>query len=127
MNQEYAFESVYNVEMLNSFKPELQLKDIESASKSKLIDLLSKLRGFKFVTTLVLVYKKIENEAKTKYGNFYSSSKTEIITNESDIDDVFQSIHTILTWNIQKSLGKGSGWLLFQSLIKLLIFQSIIS
>ena len=96
MNQEYAFESVYNVEMLNSFKPELQLKDIESASKSKLIDLLSKLRGFKFVT-LVLVYKKIENEAKTKYGNFYSSSKTEIITNESDIDDVFQSIHTILT------------------------------
>ena len=86
---------------------------------------MSKLRGFKFVTTLVLVYKKIENEAKTKYGNFYSSSKTEIITNESDIDDVFQSIHTILTWNIQKS--SGSGWLLFQSLIKLLIFQSIIS
>ena len=79
MNQEHAFESVYNVEMLNSFKPELQLKDIESASKSKLIDLLSKLRGFKFVITLVLVYKKLENEAKTKYDNFYSSSKTEKI------------------------------------------------
>ena len=126
MNQEHAFESVYNVEMLNSFKPELQLKDIESASKSKLIDLLSKLRGFKFVITLVLVYKKLENEAKTKYDNFYSSSKTEIITNENDTD-VFQSIHTILIWNIQKSLGKGSGWLLFQSLIILLIFQSIIS
>ena len=96
MNQEHAFESVYNIEMLNSFKPELQLKDIESASKSKLIDLLSKLSGFKFVITLVLVYKKLENEAKTKYDNFYSSSKTEIITNENDTDDVFQSIHTIL-------------------------------
>ena len=33
MNQEYAFESVYNVEMLNSFKPELQLKDIDLQAK----------------------------------------------------------------------------------------------
>ena len=50
----------YNFEILNSFNPELQLKDNESAIKSKLIELLTKLRGFKFVTTLVLVIKKIE-------------------------------------------------------------------
>ena len=50
----------YNFEILNSFNPELQLKDDESAIKSKLIELLTKLRGFKFVTTLVLVIKKIE-------------------------------------------------------------------
>ena len=46
------------------------------------------------MTTLVLVFKKIESEDKTKYDNFYSSSKAEIIINESDIDDVFQSIYT---------------------------------
>ena len=34
------------IEVLNSFKPELQLIDTESAIKSKLIDLLSELRGF---------------------------------------------------------------------------------
>ena len=39
--------------MLNPFNPELQLKDTESAIKSKLIDLMTQLKGFKFVTTLV--------------------------------------------------------------------------
>ena len=43
---------------------------------------------------------------------FYSNSKAEIIINESDIDDVFQSIYTTIITNIQKSLGKGSGWII---------------
>ena len=41
--------SSYNVQILNSFNPELQLKDTESEIKSKLIDLLIQLKGFKFV------------------------------------------------------------------------------
>ena len=71
--------------ILNSFNPELQL-DTESAIKSKLIKLLTQLKGFKFVTALVLVFKKIESEDKTKYDNFFSSPKAEIIINKSDID-----------------------------------------
>ena len=62
--REHAFKgyaSTYNVEILNSFNPELQLKDTEPAFKSNLIELLSQLRSFKFVTTLVLVFKKIES------------------------------------------------------------------
>ena len=72
------------------------------------------LKGFKFVTTLVLVFKKIKSEDKTNYGSFYSTSKAEIIINESDIiDDVFLSIYyTTIISNIQKSLGKGSGWII---------------
>ena len=58
------------------------------------------------------MFKKIECEAKTKYDNFYSNSKAEIIVNESNIDDVFQSIYTTIITNIQKSLGKGSGWII---------------
>ena len=43
---------------------------------------------------------------------FYSHSKAETIINESDIDDnVFKSIYTTVTSNIQKYLGKGSGWI----------------
>ena len=57
--------------------------------KSKLTDLLTQLKGFRFVTTLVLVFKKIENEVKTKYDNSYSSLKAKLIINESDIDVVF--------------------------------------
>ena len=59
ITKQHAFEgfaSFYNVEILNSFNPELLLKDTESAIKSKLVDLLSQLKGFKFVTTLVLKF-----------------------------------------------------------------------
>ena len=61
------------------------------------------------MTTLVLVFKKIESENKTKYDTFYSNSKAEIIINESD---VLKSIYTTVTSNIQKSLGKSSAWII---------------
>ena len=48
------------------------------------------------MTTLVLVFKKIESEDKTKFDTFYSNSKAKIIINESYIDDVFQSIYTLI-------------------------------
>ena len=65
------------------------------------------------MTALVLVFKKIENIGKrVKFDNFYSSSKGEIIINESDIENVFKSVCTTIITNIQKSLGKGSGWII---------------
>ena len=57
---------------MNSFNPELRLKDTESAIKNKL-------------KKLFLVFKKIESRDKIKYENFYSSSKAERFINESDI------------------------------------------
>ena len=57
------------------------------------------------------MFKRIEREEKTRYGNFCSSSKAEIIINESDIDDVFQSIYTTIIRNMQKSLVKSSYWI----------------
>ena len=70
---------------------------------------MSELTGFKFETTLVIMFKKIESKDKRKYDTFYSNSKAEIIINENDTDDVFQSVYTTIISNIQKSLGKGSG------------------
>ena len=40
------------------------------------------------------------------------SSKFETIINESDIDDAFESIYSTIISNIQKSLRKGSGWII---------------
>ena len=62
--------------------------------------------------TLVLVFKKIESKDKTKHENFYSSSKAETITNESDNVNVFQSIYTTIIENIRKSSLKNSGWII---------------
>ena len=47
--------------------PEIQVKDTESALKSKLIELLMQIKGLKFMKTLVLLFKKMESEDKTKY------------------------------------------------------------
>ena len=40
------------------------------------------------------MFKKIESDDKTKYGTFCSNSKADTIINESDTDDVFESIYT---------------------------------
>ena len=68
------------------------------------------------MATLILVLKKIKSEDRTKCDIFYSNSKGEIIINESDIYDVFESIYTAIVSNKQKSLGKGSVWI-FDSVI----------
>ena len=58
-----GFASTYNVKVLNSFEPELHIRDTKPVIKSKSIELLTRLKGFKFVTTFVLVFKKkIESE-----------------------------------------------------------------
>ena len=49
-----CYASSYSVEILNSINPELQLRDNESAIKSKLKQLLCELRGLTFVTTLFI-------------------------------------------------------------------------
>ena len=76
-----GYASSNNVTILNSFNPELQLKDAESTIKNKLMDLLSELKCFKFVTKLVLELKKIECDDETKYDTFFLNSKTGIIIN----------------------------------------------
>ena len=77
-----GFASTYNFKILDSFNPELQLKDTESGIKNKLVNLLSELRGFKFLTILVAEFKKIENDDETKYSTFPSNSKAETSINE---------------------------------------------
>ena len=39
-------------------------------------------------------------------------SKAETITNEIDVDNVFESICSTIISDIQKSLGKGFGWII---------------
>ena len=61
-----AFASTDNVEILNYFDTDLKFKDTQCAIISNLIEFFTHLKGFKFVTTLFLVFKKIECEGKNK-------------------------------------------------------------
>ena len=53
---------------------------------------------------------KIKNDYATKYSNFYWNSKAKKVINESDIDNLIETIYNTIISNIQKFLGKGSGW-----------------
>ena len=60
------------------------------------------------MTALVLEIKKIESDDKAKYNTFCSNSKAETIINESDIDDVFESIYGMSNLkNLQEKLKAG--------------------
>ena len=103
------YASPYNGQIWNSFDPELPHKDTEFAIKNKLLDLLTELKVFNFVATLVLEFKKVRRDDKTKYNTFYSNSKTETNINEREIDGVFKSIYATIISKIQNSLVKCSG------------------
>ena len=94
---------------MNSFYPQLQLKDIDSAVKNKLKDLLTELKGFKFVATLFLELEKIQRDDETLYRTFSLHWKAETFINENDIDHVFDSIYGVFISNIQKPLRQGTG------------------
>ena len=102
--QSHAFKgyaSSYNVKTLNSFNSELQLKDTKPTIKKKLNALLSELKGFKLVITLVLQVKKIQSNDNTLQNKqFYSEEET--IINESNSDYVFDAIYVTILSNIQK-------------------------
>ena len=80
-----------------------KLKILNLQSKKKLIDLFSELSDFKFVIALVLKVEKIQSDDRTLYSTFYPNSKAETIINESGIDDVFESISSIIISYIQKT------------------------
>ena len=67
----------------------LQLKELKKV--------LTELRELKFVTSLVLVFTKIESDDDTNYNTFYSDSNADIIIHESDI--VFDSIYNKVILN----------------------------
>ena len=70
---------------------------------------MSALKGFKFVTTLILEFKKKQSADETIHSIFYLNSNTETVINESDIDDLFETIYSTSISNIKKFPGQGSG------------------
>ena len=91
----------YNVEILNLFDPELQLINTKPVIRTKLKELLSELNRFKLQTILVLDYKK-RNDCKTLNCN----SSTELIANNSDIDEAFKPVDPSIRTKIKIYVDK---------------------
>ena len=78
---------------LNSFSPYIRFINTESEIRNKLLNLLTELKGFNFVTTLVIGFERMGNYNETKYDTFYLNSQAKTILKESDIDNAFESVH----------------------------------
>ena len=99
---------------MNYFNSELQLKDTEFAIRPTITEkiLLTKLKGFKLVKTLVIELKKLtvmmqHNNSITQYSN----STYYLTITESKIDDIFESVYTTIVSSKQKYIGKSLGWI----------------
>ena len=69
--------------------------------------LLPEFREFKFLATLVLVFKKKGSEHKRKYDNFFHTQKQKQLSMKATVIICLnQSILNLY----QKSLGKSLGW-----------------
>ena len=71
---------------------------------------MAKLKGIKFLETLLSEFNKIKGDDKTKCGIFYLNWKAETTVNESETDDEFESMYATIISNIQKSLGNDWVW-----------------
>ena len=110
--QAHAFKNYalsYNVEILNSFNPGLQLKNTEPTIKNVVKYLLNELGGFKFFITLFFKFKKTVNKDETKFSTFYLNSEAETVIHDADIDSVYEAIYITIMTKIQKYLAEGSG------------------
>ena len=90
----------YTLEILNLFDPELQLINTKQEIKNKLKEFLSELNRFKLQKNLILDYKK-KNDPK-----IFNSIETKLIASNSDIDEVFRSMHQSTMTKIKKYIDK---------------------
>ena len=87
---------------MNIFNPEVQLKDSNVAVRN---NVLTELRGFKFVTTVVLQLKKYRAMMKLNVAPItHPQSLKQLLM--SHIGKVFESIYSTIISNIHKPFGK---------------------
>ena len=96
----------YNTDL---FDPELQLINTKPMIKNKLKELLSEFKKFKVQEILALDNKK-RNDCKI----FHSSAK--LIANNSDIDEIFKSMHQRFMTKIKNYADKD--WIVLDVIIK---------
>ena len=94
----------YNVEIFNTFDPEIQLINTKPVIKNKLKELLSELKKFKVQAILLLDYKK-RNNCKI----FHSSAKS--IASDSDIDEAFKYMYQITMTKKTVLVKIGLSWI----------------
>ena len=97
------------VNVIDIDDPLRQLNETKEFIRSCLVKELLELKGYKYVETLKVVFKKkLENGITTKTAFF--NSKTKTLINAMEINDVLQSSREEIVKAIAQWISEGSGW-----------------
>ena len=105
----------YEVEIQDNMNPLNHFTKTKALVESHLKDLLKTMKGFKFIETLEVTFKKEEYDPKTgereyRYKTAYFNSKAKTITNANEIGSELSISEQEILNTIDIWLSEGSGW-----------------
>ena len=99
----------FTVDVIDNEDPLHQLNETKNFIKKCLVKELLELKGFKYTETLKVTFEKKQGNGITTKTAFFNS-KTKILINAMEINEVLQSSREELVKAIAKWLSEGSGW-----------------
>ena len=105
----------YEVEIQENLNPLDHFTKTEVLVESHLKDLLKTMKGFKFIETLEVTFKKRKDDPKTgeseyTYKTAYFDSKAKTITNANEIGSDLSISQQEIMNTIDSWVSEGSGW-----------------
>ena len=100
----------YEVNIKNNKDPLLQLQNTRKGVESYLENILTSMKGIKYVETLKVTFEKNIDEIQTVYKTAYFNCKTQTITNNIEITETLQQSKQQIINIIAQWISEGSGW-----------------
>ena len=99
----------YEIGITNDKDPLVQLKDTRKAITDHIINILTSMKGLKFVETLKVTFEKLAND-EIVYKTTYFNSKAQTIINNIEIPEALQLTKQKILNMIAQWVSEGSGW-----------------
>ena len=99
----------YKMDIEDGNDPLLQLQNTRKAVKFRLSKVLASMKGFKFVETLKVTFKKM-SDGEMLFKTAYFNSPTQTIINDSEIIESLQVAKQEILNKIGVWISEGSGW-----------------
>ena len=104
-----SYTESYKINIVNKKDPLIQLQSTRIAIGRHLKSILTSMKGFKFIETLEVTFKKL-SYGLWVYKTAYFNSVARIIINDSEIDDSLQLSKQKILNIIAQWISEGSGW-----------------
>ena len=99
----------YEIGIKHNIDPLIQMQNTRKAIEYHINTLLNEMKGFKFVETLKVTFKKL-TDGETVYRSAYFNSSAQTIINQTEINNSLQMSKQQILNKIAEWISQGSGW-----------------